>query len=415
MSEIAVDIHSVSKKYTIGDTSSGSLKETIASFFTNNANQKTEEFWAIKDVSFKVGRGEAVGIIGKNGAGKSTLLKVLSRITEPTEGKIIINGRVSSLLEVGTGFHQELTGRENVFLNGTILGMSRAEVKAKFDEIAEFSGVQKFLDTPVKRYSSGMKVRLAFAVAAHLDPEILIIDEVLAVGDAEFQKKCLGKMQDVTGEGRTIIFVSHNMGAVRDLCTSGVYLKNGKVAKQGKIDPIISDYLTEGGEAQGNHTWDIEHAPGENGIKILQVGISSPHSEEVSTFTTEEELKLNFSILTEMDTNTHLDVTFHLADEMGNVIFTGSTARIEKENRLAKGLLKATCTIPDNLLNEGKYYISRLLVVKNRGTVLYEHNDLLSFEIIRPINNTFGWKGKKEGLIRPKLDWNVIIDEGKFV
>lgn len=222
MSNVAVKVEGVSKKFLIGDTSSGNLRETIAGWFSQGNDSKTEEFWALRDINFEVKRGEATGVIGKNGAGKSTLLKILSRITEPTTGRIEIDGRVSSLLEVGTGFHPELTGRENVFLNGTILGMSRTEVKAKFDEIIDFSGIEKFLDTPVKRYSSGMKVRLAFAVAAHLEPEILIIDEVLAVGDAEFQKKCLGKMQDVTGEGRTVLFVSHNMGAVQALCSEEI-------------------------------------------------------------------------------------------------------------------------------------------------------------------------------------------------
>ncbi len=251
MSEIAISVEKVSKVYQIGDTSSGSLRETIAGFFSTNDTKRTEDFWALNKVSFQVKRGEAVGVIGKNGAGKSTLLKVLSRITEPTQGRIEIDGRVSSLLEVGTGFHPELTGRENVYLNGTILGMSRAEVKAKFDEIVAFSGVEKFLDTPVKRYSSGMKVRLAFAVAAHLEPEILIIDEVLAVGDADFQKKCLGKMQDVAGEGRTIIFVSHNMGAVKSLCSKAVLLQKGKLTKTGTSEEVVDYYLENSVKLQG--------------------------------------------------------------------------------------------------------------------------------------------------------------------
>lgn len=245
MSDIAISVENISKRYLIGDTSSGSLRETLTGFFSKRGTQKTEEFWALKDVSFEVKQGEAIGIIGKNGAGKSTLLKVLSRITEPTTGRIEIDGRVSSLLEVGTGFHPELTGRENVFLNGTILGMSRAEVKAKFDEIVDFSGIEKFLDTPVKRYSSGMKVRLAFAVAAHLEPEILIIDEVLAVGDTEFQKKCLGKMEDVAGEGRTVLFVSHNMGAVNHLCERGILLSEGLVKIEDDVNRVISCYLQE--------------------------------------------------------------------------------------------------------------------------------------------------------------------------
>jgi len=201
-----------------------------------------EEFWALKDVSFEVKRGEVVGIIGRNGAGKSTLLKILSRITEPTEGRVTLRGRVASLLEVGTGFHPELTGRENIFLNGAILGMSKVEIKKKFDEIVAFAEVERFLDTPVKRYSSGMYVRLAFAVAAHLEPEILVVDEVLAVGDAEFQKKCLGKMQDVATGGRTVLFVSHNMHAVRRLCSSGVFLRNGQLIQKGELEPIVRLY-----------------------------------------------------------------------------------------------------------------------------------------------------------------------------
>jgi lipopolysaccharide transport system ATP-binding protein len=206
-----------------------------------------EDFWALKDLNFEIKKGDRVGIIGKNGAGKSTLLKVLSRITEPTTGKVFIKGRVASLLEVGTGFHPELTGRENIFLNGAIMGMGRAEIKRKFDEIVDFSGVEKFLDTPVKRYSSGMYVRLAFSVAAHLEPEILVVDEVLAVGDAEFQKKCLGKMQDVSNsEGRTVLFVSHNLMALSSLCNKGIYLKNGQVRSQGEIEDTLSQYTREG-------------------------------------------------------------------------------------------------------------------------------------------------------------------------
>ena len=231
-----------------------------------SAGDTTEEFWALKDVSFEVKRGEVLGIIGRNGAGKSTLLKVLSRITEPTEGRVTIEGRVASLLEVGTGFHPELTGRENVYLNGAILGMTRAEIKRKFDEIVDFSGVERFLDTPVKRYSSGMYVRLAFAVAAHLEPEILIIDEVLAVGDAEFQKKCLGKMQDVAGHGRTVLFVSHNMGAIERLCDNVVVLSQGRVA--GVFDNPRAGVVTylEGGVTSACDTvWRRPHAFPANG------------------------------------------------------------------------------------------------------------------------------------------------------
>ncbi len=251
MSDTAIRVENLGKRYQLGASKSGSFRESFTrAFRSREAGSRKPDiaipdssFWALQDINFEIKRGEAVGIIGRNGAGKSTLLKILSRITEPTTGRFEVFGRVSSLLEVGTGFHPELTGRENVYLNGTILGMKRREVKAKFDEIVAFSGVEKFIDTPVKHYSSGMQVRLAFAVAAHLEPEILIIDEVLAVGDAEFQKKCLGKMEDVTGEGRTVLFVSHNMGAIKQLCTKGVLLHTGRVEFSGTLSRAINMYI----------------------------------------------------------------------------------------------------------------------------------------------------------------------------
>lgn len=249
-----IKVENLSKSYIIGHESRErytTLRDQMArkakSWFSFGKGEKikhtTEEFWALKDINFEINQGDRIGIIGRNGAGKSTLLKILSRITEPTTGKITISGRVASLLEVGTGFHPELTGRENIFLNGAILGMSRAEIRKKFDEIVDFAEVEKFLDTPVKRYSSGMYVRLAFAVAAHLEPEILIVDEVLAVGDAQFQKKCLGKMEDVSkNEGRTVIFVSHNITAIRTLCNVGLLLSEGQIEFQGQINLVLSSY-----------------------------------------------------------------------------------------------------------------------------------------------------------------------------
>ena len=279
MSDVAIRVENISKRYTIGKTSNGSLRETIAGLFSKNGSDTTEEFYALRDVSFEVKRGEAIGIIGKNGAGKSTLLKILSRITEPTTGRIEIDGRVSSLLEVGTGFHPELTGRENVFLNGTILGMSRAEVKRKFDEIIDFSGVEKFLDTPVKRYSSGMMVRLAFAVAAHLEPEILIVDEVLAVGDAEFQKKCLGKMEDVAGEGRTILFVSHNMVAVENLCTKAIFLKQGYKNFEGDAKQATDLYIRNNEFTLEGNIKDRKDREGNGKVRTTEVWVENEHGE----------------------------------------------------------------------------------------------------------------------------------------
>ncbi len=241
MSEKAIVVKELSKQFRIGHSKSSSLRETLQGMFRPGGN--SQYFWALKDLDFEIEKGAAVGIIGRNGAGKSTLLKILSRITHPTTGEVHLYGRASALLEVGTGFHPELTGKENIYLNGTILGMSRDEVKSKMDQIIDFSGVEKFLDTPVKHYSSGMKVRLAFSVAAHLEPEILIVDEVLAVGDVEFQKKCLGKMEDVASHGRTVIFVSHNMEAIKRLCTTGIVLQEGKMVKLGPIDQAVEGYL----------------------------------------------------------------------------------------------------------------------------------------------------------------------------
>jgi lipopolysaccharide transport system ATP-binding protein len=263
MSDIVIKVENLGKKYIIGHQGNGGYKtireqlvDGVTNFFSHSKKMlvgqqvvegdEIEEFWALQNINFEIKRGERVGIIGRNGAGKSTLLKILSRITEPTTGKVSIKGRVASLLEVGTGFHPELTGRENIFLNGAILGMSRSEIKKKFDEIVEFSGVEKFLDTPVKRYSSGMYVRLAFAIAAHLEPEILIVDEVLAVGDAEFQEKCIGKMNEVSSQdGRTILFVSHDLTAIEQLCTKTIYLKNKTIAEIGEANEVISRYIRD--------------------------------------------------------------------------------------------------------------------------------------------------------------------------
>jgi lipopolysaccharide transport system ATP-binding protein len=273
MSEVAIKVENLSKLYQLGARKSGSLKESLVDKWNLVMGKKSstvQDFWALQDVSFEIRKGEAVGVIGRNGAGKSTLLKLLSRITEPTRGRIEMDGRVASLLEVGTGFHPELSGRENVFLNGTILGMTRREIKARFDEIVAFSGVEKFIDTPVKYYSSGMYVRLAFAVAAHLEPEILIIDEVLAVGDAEFQKKCLGKMNEVAGQGKTVLFVSHDMQAISTLTSKALFLKNGYLTSAGNTDAIIDSYISANKPAELSYA-DLSPArkPKIAGVRLL--------------------------------------------------------------------------------------------------------------------------------------------------
>ncbi len=309
MSNIAIRVEGIGKKYKIGRKKSGDLRESFSHFWNRfkwsspseismkegfAKATKDDEFWALKDISFEVKQGEAVGIIGRNGAGKSTLLKVLSRITKPTTGRFEINGRVSSLLEVGTGFHPELTGRENIYLNGTILGMRRAEIKIKFDEIIDFSGVEEFIDTPVKHYSSGMKVRLAFSVAAHLEPEILIIDEVLAVGDAEFQKKCLGKMEDVTGEGKTILFVSHNMSAVEILCNKGIVLGNSKLTFKGSQFDSISYYLNTNKKFIQTNLENRKDRKGNQKIKIVSIQYSANKIFQSNNALTGKSLYFNF-------------------------------------------------------------------------------------------------------------------------
>jgi lipopolysaccharide transport system ATP-binding protein len=303
VSESVISVQNLSKRYLLGHqvANGDGLRHALENLLTapgqwlNRRRQRrraaVEEFWALQDVSFEINQGDVVGIIGRNGAGKSTLLKILSRITEPTSGRIAIDGRVASLLEVGTGFHQELTGRENIYLNGAILGMTRAEIKRKFDEIVAFSEVEQFLDTPVKRYSSGMYVRLAFAVAAHLEPEILVVDEVLAVGDADFQKKCIGKMQDVSHGGRTVLFVSHNMAAVRTLCTKGVLLKKGRVSCFGDIETVTREYLDA--EPAGTHDFPARKGGVElQELKILAAKGGAPAA--TLSFSEDYTLKIRF-------------------------------------------------------------------------------------------------------------------------
>ncbi len=294
MSTTVIQVENISKSYILKHQNTErytALRDVLANKIKNIFNSvtepsglKSEEFWALKNVSFEIKQGDRVGIIGRNGAGKSTLLKILSRIITPTKGRIIINGRVASLLEVGTGFHPELTGRENVFLNGAILGMNRAEIKKKFDEIVAFAEVEKFLDTPVKRYSSGMYVRLAFAVAAHLEPEILVVDEVLAVGDAEFQKKCLGKMKDVSGEGRTVLFVSHNMAAIQNLCDKAIYLKNGQIQLIGETGNVISTYLKGSLDNSSINLADRKDRSGNGIVRFQLVKLKDENNNQLQAF-----------------------------------------------------------------------------------------------------------------------------------
>jgi lipopolysaccharide transport system ATP-binding protein len=372
----------------------------------SRVSQNTEEFWALKDVSFEVKQGEVVGIIGRNGAGKSTLLKILSRITEPTTGKIEINGRVASLLEVGTGFHPELTGRENIYLNGAILGMSREEIKRKFDEIVAFAEVEKFLDTPVKRYSSGMYVRLAFAVAAHLEPEILIVDEVLAVGDVNFQKKCLGKMGDVAKkEGRTVLFVSHNMAAIKSFCKTGILLNQGCLIQNDAIHSVVNHYLQTSYINQLEQCWsDIESAPGNDQVRLHRVAVKSLDLDPTKKITIHTPLKIEFEYWNFVE-DASLNFSFVLYTLEEVCVFNS----VSESQPYPIGLIRGTCYIPKHFLNDGIYRV-RLLIVQDLSIPLIDMDHLLIFEVHEE-ERKGNWYGKWIGTVRPQLDWEVeVID-----
>ncbi|MBX2926544.1 MAG: ATP-binding cassette domain-containing protein [Saprospiraceae bacterium] len=424
MSNPVIQVHNLSKRYRIGlrenrpDTFLGQIGGILRAPLDNLRRLRSMSrfgadddsiFWALKDINFEVQQGEVLGIIGHNGAGKSTLLKILSRITEPSTGEVRLKGRVSALLEVGTGFHPELTGRENIFMNGTILGMTRREINTKLDEIVDFSGVEKYLDTPVKFYSSGMKVRLAFSVAAHLEPEILIIDEVLAVGDAEFQKKCLGKMEDVATQGRTVLFVSHNMMAVRNLCRNGLVLKNGALRFMGMADEAIDFYLKEYADVQRCLQYTPDNAPGNQEAKFLRAEVM-PLPGHDWPLQEGQGFRLEFDFLYTGEDNTNLDVTFHLVDEYGNLVFVGGSSRALQAQHFNTGILKAACEIPADLMHHGTYTISKLLLVRNRGVVVLSVSEPVSFELTSKPADTLGWMGKKEGVVKPKMDWALSSD-----
>jgi lipopolysaccharide transport system ATP-binding protein len=356
-----------------------------------------EDFWALKDISFEIKEGDRVGIIGRNGAGKSTLLKILSRITEPTTGQVGIHGRTASLLEVGTGFHPELTGRENVYLNGAILGMTKREIKRKFDEIVDFAEVEKFLDTPVKRYSSGMYVRLAFAVAAHLEPEILVVDEVLAVGDAQFQKKCLGKMEDVGKEGRTVLFVSHNMTAVQRLCNHALCLEHGKQVSIGEVSQVVSQYLQSGANCVLERNWtDNQSAPGNDTAKILRTSVKPLQPVSDGLLTIQTPLLFEFEIWNNVP-GAALNFSIHLYSLDGNHIFAVASESMPRP----RGLVKGEFQVPGNFLNDGTYTVTILVVIDGSHAIL-EYPNALIFEV-HEAGRTGKWLGKWPGAVRPKF------------
>lgn len=371
------------------------------------APQSEEEFWALRDVSFQVKQGEVVGVIGRNGAGKSTLLKILGRIVEPTRGRVGIKGRVASLLEVGTGFHPELTGRENIFLNGAILGMSRMEVKSKFDDIVEFAEIEKFLDTPVKRYSSGMYVRLAFAVAAHLEAEILIVDEVLAVGDTNFQRKSMGKMTEVGRSGRTILFVSHNMAAVRSLCHSAFLLDAGKISIFSDAATAVDLYEADANRSAAHRSWSDSTAPGGLRVRLLSVRAKNESDTETErSFRRSEAVSINiaFRILgNPMRLNPHIHVFSH----DGQLIFISTNLHQRDFKEIVEeGSYEATCLIPGGLLNCGQHTVSVYLIKDLNDWQAYAEK-AISFEIVDDDTGRGDYFGTWAGLIRPSLHWTV--------
>jgi len=425
-----IKVENLSKAYQLGEFSTGTLSMDIERWWLkirgkedrflkiDEANDRSVKgisdfVWSLKNVSFNIEQGDAVGIIGRNGAGKSTLLKILSRVTTPTSGSVKVKGRIASLLEVGTGFHPELTGRENIYLNGAILGMRKYEIKKRFDEIVSFSGVERYIDTPVKRYSSGMYVRLAFAVAAHLEPEILIVDEVLAVGDADFQKKCIGKMSDVSkNDGRTILFVSHNMAAVSNLCNKSIFLQRGVVIGEGDTKQIIDQYITAGkensgeilkGKIQYNRKCPYAYF---NSIRILSknevtnsVGIDEAINIEVEFTVVKDDVLISPSI--------------HILDNLGTTIlatFNAPSASLGLDAfygmPLKKGSYKSVCTIPGNFLNDTTYSISAFLVPENANEMAIVQ-EVLSFSVVETGKMRKEYTGGWIGMIRPKMNWKT--------
>jgi len=425
----AIAVENLSKKYIIGHQKQErytALRDVLANgakrvahkfchpFAALNNDPTHEEFWALKDVSFDIQQGDRVGIIGRNGAGKSTLLKILSRITEPTSGKISIRGRVASLLEVGTGFHPELTGRENIFLNGAILGMSKMEIKSNFDEIVAFAEVEKFLDTPVKRYSSGMYVRLAFAVAAHLEPEVLIIDEVLAVGDASFQKKCLGKMQDVSTQGRTILFVSHNMGVINALCNKGILLQMGQIAASGTVESVVAGYMHRSA-TEGGHQF-VNNEAGKPGAKanVLEACVLGPQGEPSPSIFVDQNccIRLVWRLNVRVP---FLRVGIEIIDSTGVVVLSSmdtDTTDLHGKPR-EPGVFRETVKISSFLLMPGNYLVKVFAGMPGLERIM-EVDNLLEFEVIDNLTHLSHVVGaRRSGYIARPLQWEVQFDHAE--
>jgi lipopolysaccharide transport system ATP-binding protein len=428
----AIEVSAVGKEYRVGEREAhNTVRDSIATATRASVDMlrrrrngaavapRPDSFWALSDVSMRIQSGEVVGLIGRNGAGKSTLLKLLARVTEPTTGRIILRGRVGSLLEVGTGFHSELTGRENTFLSGAILGMTRNEIRRNFDRIVAFAEVERFIDTPVKHYSSGMYTRLAFAVAAHLEPEILLVDEVLAVGDAQFQRRCMGKMNEVAGEGRTVVFVSHNMTAINQLCRRTVLLENGRVAQDGPTHAVVGEYLRVATESTGETVWDDPAtAPGNGRARLHAVRVVSGGLPR-GTVNIDEEVTIEVEYWNFDDGARSLGVDVYLVDATANVVFSsattpGANAGDERwfERPHPRGLYRSRCTIPANFLNDGTYYISAYVFRLGYG-VEAQGSEAIGFSVFDTgVMRLPGGGREWPGVIRPRLHWETELVDG---
>lgn len=417
-----IQIRGLGKKYRIADIQKAQqqsivvgMKNTAKSVWNSalklaglRARKEPNTIWALRDINLEIAKGEVVGLIGHNGAGKSTLLKILTRITSPTEGEAYLRGRVGSLLEVGTGFQGMLSGRENVYLNGAIIGMTRAEIDRKFDDIVEFSGVGEFIDTPVRHYSSGMYLRLAFAVASYLEPEILLVDEVLAVGDAEFQKRCLGRMNDVADEGRTVMFVSHNMAAIESLCTRVIWLDKGTVRADGPTHQIIKEYLQTTVSHLTYKIWeDKSTAPSTNQITMHRAMVYPQGGSPNDVITVADSFVLAFEYWNDLP-GRELTLTLTVTNEENVVVFSSGTMNEPnwEGKPFEQGLYRSECVVPGFLLNKGSYRVW-ILFLRNQGTRLFRVNDILAFDIEDTNKDRNGYVGDWGGVVRPWLDWET--------
>jgi lipopolysaccharide transport system ATP-binding protein len=436
-SDIAVSAEGLSKVYRIGlkdqahDSLAGALIDFVRSPVRNYRKYRSlyrfddvgatesngaraapaDIVWALRDVSFEIKHGEVVAFVGRNGAGKSTLLKILSRITPPTRGRAEIRGRVASLLEVGTGFHYELTGRENVYLNGTILGMTKKEIDRKFDEIVDFSGIERFIDTPVKRYSSGMAVRLAFSVAAHLEPEILIVDEVLAVGDAAFQQKCINKMQDVGKQGRTILFVSHNMAAVNMLCSRAILIRDGTIGMAGSPDEVIAAYVSTGTGLSSSREWsDPTTAPAGEVARLRAIRVVSRDGKSIDAADIRSDIGLEM-VFDVMQPGAVLLPHYLLYNEQGSMVFkTHDTDPAWLRRARPAGTYTSTAWIPGNLLAAGRYFVSVALITRSPDVKQFYEGQIISFNVLDNMGDGTArgdWSGAFGGVVRPFLTWTT--------